>query len=121
MKIFAYRNLNRKGVVWSLKDTKTNLVIDRVNVAYFKNVELKVSEAGRQRVLRNKKKNVHAGVKGQRIKHMPKGMIWVQASYNPYKQKAFTDLNGNEIHKADYAILNVFGLSVAIKKPSEEV
>lgn len=113
MKIFAYRNLNRKGVVWSLKDTKTNLVIDRVEGAYFKDIELKVSEAGRQRVLRQKKKNVHAGVKGNLLKIKPRtNLIWIQVTYNPYKDKSFIDFNGNQVYKAKYACLNSYGLFV---------
>lgn len=110
-KVFAYRNLNHKGVVWSLKDTKTNLVIDRVTVAYFKDAELKISEAGRQRVLKQKNKNVHAGVKGILLKNKPKTKLsWVHASYNPYKNNTFIDWNGNQVYKASYAILNSEGL-----------
>lgn len=112
-KVFAYRNLNRKGVVWSIKDCKTNLVIDRVTEAYFKNVELKVSEAGRQRVLLQKKKNVHAGVKGFRIKDKPCTPVWISVSYNPYKNENFIDCELNPVHEAAYAMLNEQGLWIS--------
>lgn len=112
-KVFAYRNLNRKGVIWSLKDTKTNLVIARVNVAYFKDVELKVSEAGRQRVLKNKKKNVHAGVKGTQLKRKPSNWGWRTVSYNPYKNKTFVDCIGKKVYTAKYAILDEQGLWIS--------
>ncbi len=112
-KVFAYRNLNRKGVVWSIKDCKTNLVIDRVSEAYFKDVELKVSQAGRQRVLKQKKKNVHAGVKGYRLKYVPPISEWVHASYNPYKQKVFMDAYGNPVEKVKYAMLDEEGLWIS--------
>jgi hypothetical protein len=113
-KVFAYRNLNRKGIVWSIKDCKTNLVIDRVCEAYFKDVELKVSEAGRQRVLKQKKKNVHAGVKGYRLKSRPPIEHWVHASYNPYKQENFIDAYGNLVKKVKYAMLDEEGLWISV-------
>ena len=118
-KVFAYRNLNRKGVVWSIKDCKTNLVIDRVGEAYFKDVELKVSQAGRERVLREERKNVHAGVKGIRLKRHPKG-VFERAYYDPYKTDSFIDWHGLSVISAAYAVLNSEGLWIQ-RKPSEEV
>lgn len=112
-KVFAYRNLNRKGVVWSIKDCKTNLVIDRVTEAYFENVELKVSEAGRQRVINQKKKNVHAGVKGFRVKDKPCAPIWISVSYNPYENQSFIDYDLNPVYKAKYAMLDKEGLWIS--------
>jgi hypothetical protein len=108
-KVFSYRNLNRKGVVWSIKDCKTNLVIDRVEKAYFKNVEFKVSEKGRQRVIRDKRKNVHAGVKGTRLKNSPRKVkSWIKVTYNPYKG-SFFNIQGIPVHKAEYAKLDKNG------------
>lgn len=112
-KVFAYRNLNRKGVVWSIKDCKSNLVVDRVEEAYFKNAELKVSEAGRQRVLKQQKKNIHAGVKGTRLKTKPKVSMWIKASYDPYKNKSFIDWYTDPVFKAKYAMLNEKGLWIS--------
>jgi hypothetical protein len=65
MKVFAYFNLHKK--VWSLRgmDGLENGYV----LAHASNVELadctfKVSEAGRQRVIREGCKNVHAGIVG---------------------------------------------------------
>ena len=113
-KVFAYRNLNRKGVVWSIKDCKTNLVVDRVEEAYFKDVELKVSEAGRQRVLKENKKNIHAGVKGVRLKRRPPVSMWIRVSYSPYKNKNFIDSYTDPVNRAKYAMLNSDGLWVSV-------
>ncbi len=105
-KVFCYRNLNRKGVVWSVKDTKTGLVIDRSPVVYIKNAELKVSQAGRKRVLLQKRKNVHAGVKGIRIKSAPK-TGWIRVEYNPYKYESFVSTeNKTPVLNANYVMLN---------------
>jgi hypothetical protein len=112
-KVFAYRNLHRKGVVWSIRDLSLGRVVDRTPVAYFKDVELRVSEAGRQRVLRDKQKNVHAGVKGTRITELPEGLVWFPVSYNPYKAATFIDAAGAPVLRSSYAKLTELGLFVA--------
>lgn len=65
MKVFCYFNLHEK--VWSLKAMEGKYK-GKV-VAHAENVTLaevlpKVSEAGRQRVIKEQKKNVHAGLVG---------------------------------------------------------
>lgn len=114
MKVFSYRNLNRKGVVWSVIDKSTGLVVDRATTVYFSNVELKVSAAGRKRVLAEKRKNVHAGVQGTRLKTHPKNQNWIRVSYNPYKTDQFVDESGNKIYTARYAKLTKNGLYVSV-------
>ena len=109
-KIFAYRNLNQKGVVWSLKDTKTRLVVNRVQQAYFENPKFKVSQAGRIRVLKENRKNVHAGVEGTLLEVTPQVTTWSRARYNPYEYGTFVDENNNPVLEAKYAMLNSTGL-----------
>lgn len=123
-KVFCYRNLNRKGVVWSVRDVKSGLVIDRSHDVYLKNVEMKVSQAGRKRVLKEKRKNVHAGVQGLRLKNKPKNITWIKAIYNPYLYDSFCieEIEWNltiskqpvirKISKADYVFLGKNGLWV---------
>lgn len=50
-----------------------------------------VGEKGRQRVLREKQKNVHAYIKGELLS-IP-GEYAKQATYNPYKYTTFVDLS----------------------------
>jgi hypothetical protein len=114
MRVFAYRNLNRKGVVWSIRSEKTKLVVSRVEKAYFKNATLKVSPAGRARVLKEKRKNVHAGVLGVILKNPPRNKEWVRVSYNPYISGYFTDQSGNAILNVKYAKLTPSGLFVVL-------
>mgnify|MGYP006899584533 CR=1 FL=1 len=112
MKVFSYRNLNRKGIVWSLKCWKTKLVIDRRTLVKFKDAELKVSQAGRRRVLKEKRKNVHAGVQGTVMQRLPANLKWEKAYYNPYETKTFVDSKGKELKFVKYAKLCNTGLWV---------
>lgn len=57
-KIYAYRNLNQK--CWSIK--YRGLVVAHTPTAFMWDVEFVVNEAGRQRVIREGVKNVHAYV-----------------------------------------------------------
>lgn len=112
--VFCYRNLNHKGVVWSVKDIDSGLVVDRSPNVILSNAILKVSQAGRARVILERRKNVHAGVQGRRIKRAPKG-IWVRAEYNPYKHNCFVlSMSGRGIDHALYAKLTPTGLYVML-------
>lgn len=65
MRVFVYFNLHRK--CWSIKaleGERKGRVIGHAHYIDLADVTWKVSEAGRQRVLREKKKNVHAGAVG---------------------------------------------------------
>jgi hypothetical protein len=109
-----------KGVVWSIKSVKTGLVISRSPIVYIKQAKLKVSEAGRMRVLKEKRKNVHAGVEGIVLKSKPKNKLWTRVSYNPYKNKGFTTADGLLIQNATYVILNKNGCFVSMEDMNEK-
>lgn len=65
MKAFIYRNLRYRDThTYSVKDTKSGKVVAHVENLILYRVQFKVSEVGRQRVLRERKKYVHAGVVG---------------------------------------------------------
>jgi hypothetical protein len=111
MKIFAYRNLHyRNQVMWSLRDCKTGLVAFRKPKVYLSKVEFKVSQAGRERVLRERRKNVHAGVQGTLLINPPKGVTWLKARYNPYETSTFVTVDGESLLRAKYAKLDEQGL-----------
>mgnify|MGYP003153599657 CR=1 FL=1 len=95
-RVYVYRNLT-KGC-WSLKSLKTGKVIGHAQSLTLKDTIFKVSEAGRQRVIRNRQKNVHAGIVGTIMapvaredwinsKGVPARKIPV--TYNPYKAPTF--------------------------------
>lgn len=58
----------------------------------------KVSQAGRKRVLKEKRKNVHAFVFGEYIPAFkPAYKYWTKFSYNPYKNKEFITSTGDKL------------------------
>lgn len=115
MNVFCYRNLNRKGVVWSVKNTKSGLVVDRASEVILMDVTLKVSQAGRARVIKNKRRNVHAGVQGKRVKAAPRG-LWRRVTYDPYKNDTFVGwFSKKPVHSAGYAKLTQQGLFVLLE------
>ncbi len=86
-KVFIYFNLRKK--VFSVKALsgchKGKVVLHLPSIA-IKNAEFCVSEKGRQRVIREKQKNIHAGVKGFLMTE-PNDSIDTcntQVTYNPY-------------------------------------
>jgi hypothetical protein len=122
MKVYVYYNLHKHCL--SVKATQgehANLVIAHAKSVQLGDVRFKVSEAGRQRVLREKAKNVHAGLVGelqgidalQWLKEVPRaqapdmGKIRAmlagtstrrslrgqarKATYNPYRFNSFVD------------------------------
>ncbi len=99
-KVFCYRNLNRKGVVYSIKSIKTGLVLDRISFLVLENAQFKVSQSGRQRVILNKKKNVHAGAVGFPMDYCEEWVTsknkWRKVSYNPYKNSFFVYTRTNK-------------------------
>ena len=98
MKVFIYFNLHRKCFsVKALEGTNKGRVVAHVSDAVIHSPTFKVSEAGRQRVLREKKKNVHAGVVGlwfddeynasRTVEHS--AMLGRAVTYNPYRFDSF--------------------------------
>lgn len=110
-KVYVYRNLNRKGVVYSLKSRKTGLVIDRLTNFVLEDCEFKVSQAGRIRVLRNQRKNVHAGIVGTKTNKRLSKTGLVKVYYNPYKTDHFISTKtGKPVTKAKYVIFSEEGV-----------
>lgn len=92
MRVFVYYNLHRNMFsVKALEGEQKGRVIAHRDSVFLEGAVFKVSEAGRQRVIREKRKNVHAGVVG----------IWTpgagnplpntvrEITYNPYKYDSF--------------------------------
>lgn len=91
-KVEVYYNLHRK----CLSVRQSGKVVGHVDSIELHSAEFVVREAGRQRVLREKVKNVHAFVRGYlvQLQHVPNyaGCSGVKsATYNPYKYSKFVD------------------------------
>jgi hypothetical protein len=94
MKVEVYRNLHKN--CWSVRDTKTGRVVDHVPYICVKDAKLVVRPAGRAKVLREQRKNVHAFIRGTAALSLElNGWGLQQISYNPYKNESFilTDTN----------------------------
>ena len=97
-RVMVYRNLTKD--CWSVKSVKSGRVRFHVKVITIVNGQFKVSECGRQRVIREKKKYVHAGVVGD-IGFSPITLDgWTRVRYNPYTTATFVDMDNNPIHEA---------------------
>jgi hypothetical protein len=120
VKVMAYWNLH-KGM-WSVKALEgpdKGRVIMRTEQVLLTDVESKVSEAGRQRVLRERKKNVHAGMVGQLVERTDHRwedfsnavqQVGLQVTYNPYKYTTFVYKNGEvPFDGSFYALLTPWG------------
>lgn len=96
-KVFIYYNLHKK--MFSVKSLKSGLVIDHTLNLTLRNATFKVSEKGRQRVLIERRKNVHAGVVGYIDSEvLVEKLIGLRcATYNPYRFSSFVDKETHEV------------------------
>ncbi|MED3976073.1 hypothetical protein P4639_22005 [Priestia megaterium] len=90
-------------------EKRRTLVVAHCNEIILQNVSFVVRKAGRERVLKERQKNIHAFVKGEFMGEST-GIIDVsgmrEAYYNPFKQDCFTDKEtGEKLIGAELAIL----------------
>lgn len=133
IKVFVYWNV-RQGCFSVKHDGK---VIAHCTRVIMRNVEFKVSEAGRQRVLREMKKNVHAGMVGELVAGdtfdyplksdkvtwaeglgaMSQGITEAgkRVSYNPFKSDTFFTCDDQ---RPIYGARMVYGRASGGPKPS---
>lgn len=88
----VYRNLHNG--LWSVKDKESGLVLGHDDVVVLQDAKFIVKEAGRQRVLREQKKNVHAYVEGILLdpNTVPNDDLRA-VTYNPYCFSSFVSKN----------------------------
>jgi len=108
MKVEIYRNLHKN--CWSVRDNKTGKVIDHVRNIHIKDATLVVRPAGRARVLREGRKNVHAFVKGEvcTVGGVPLNIC--EVVYNPYNHLSFVEkVTGKPVFTATHIFLTSLG------------
>jgi len=110
MKVFVYYNLHKKVFsVKALEGTRKGLVVAHVNEITLHDVQFRVSQAGRARVLKEQRKNVHAGIVGiwdGKVDTVIKDTSDIAVTYNPYKYSSFVYADGEQpIFTADSAYL----------------
>lgn len=101
MRVYVYWNLHRH--LFSVKDCRAGCIHNHARQVIIKNAQFVVSQAGRARVLRERQKNVHAGVRGEmaliEVERPGPGGVgthsggdmrgWTRVTYNPYKYDSF--------------------------------
>lgn len=106
--IRAYFNLHKR--LFSVQEKVNGVwkVMRHVNFLVLKDVKFKVSEAGRQRVLREKRKSVHAYVYGEELtEYEIDSSGHVSIFYDPYKYESFVDEYLKRVDSVDYLIMDV--------------
>ena len=121
MRVQVYRNLNN-GLI-SIQDLSTGLVLGHAYAIDLEDATFIVREAGRQQVIKEKRKNVHAFVRGKVIsmqnfqpykgrslkvnrqsdlQDLQGSNVWTttKVSYNPYKAPHFVTPEGDEVESA---------------------
>ena len=92
-KVFVYKNLHKD--CWSIK--QDGLVKAHTHDLEMWDCSFYVNAKGRAKVLEEKRKNVHAGIKGYIDEHgvsaieYPLRANWSAVTYNPYKYDSFVD------------------------------
>lgn len=125
-KVDVYKNLHNG--LWSVRSRSTGRVIAHVEECTVENAKFVVQPAGRQRVLSQKRKNVHAFVRGDLLSANESSTIavgWCEKSlgiqapqmrgksitYNPYAYGTFVYRDDHSpIREAPYASLSKTGV-----------
>jgi len=118
MRVEVYFNLHRRMYsVRALEGEDKGRVIDHLPECAIRNAKFVVSEAGRQRVLRDGRKNVHAYVRGELVAETRGYISFIGSlarkdgpirvvTYNPYRFDSFFDLDTKEpVYEAEVCLL----------------
>lgn len=105
MSVDVYYNLHKH--TFSIKEK--GRVVAHADTLAISGARFVVQPAGREKVIREGRKNVHAFVRGQldRTRRTPNLTGYRKASYNPYKAPYFVDAEtGDKLTKAESVILH---------------
>lgn len=114
MKVQVYFNLHKR--LFSVRDKSTGRVVQHLDNVWLANVKPIVRPGGRQRVINEGRKNVHAFIEGDLMTSLEVAAIRVSdftarsITYNPYKYDSFRACHDtNEVYTGGgYAWLSVY-------------
>jgi len=86
-KVDVYRCLNRKGFVFSIR--QSGFVVAHAENVTIENVNFIINLAGKKRVIKEQQKNVHAFLRGY-ISNLDTTLTTI-LKYNPYNDLGFND------------------------------
>jgi hypothetical protein len=110
MRVQVYWNIRKR--LWSVRHA--GRVIHRLGVLYLRNCKFTVQQGGRERMVREQVKNIHAFVDGdfdpQILAHVDISDMLrrntLEVTYNPYKHETFVFRDcGTQVFDADLVIL----------------
>lgn len=102
----VYRNLNRK--CWSIRQNQ--LIVAHATTLELADVKPIVSARGRERVVNEGRKNVHAFMEGMLVECDDDYVIVNKVTYNPYKHEGFVNMDGSSYLGSSYMF---FGRSMS--------
>ena len=130
MKCRVYWNLHKK--CWSVQERKSGLVVEHGQYVVMHDVSFVVRKGGRERVLREGRKNVHAFACGtlRRVERETEGRLTPEdllanpyrkeVTYNPWKNESFVwKETGEPVHASSSVILREGRVSAAIHAGGE--
>ena len=112
MKVDVYFNIRTGWLSIRSREKETyGRVVKWVKSILLKNCKFVVSEAGRKRVLREKRKNVHAVVRGETTESYESILVslddGVPVTYNPYRNPTFVRIeDSNPIYESEFVFIN---------------
>jgi hypothetical protein len=114
--IDVYRNLNRKGKWYSVK--QGGLVVAHTKAICVRDASFVVNESGKKRAIETNQRNVHAFIRGyfdvSGMGTSAKGRLPVKITYTPFSEKGFhIKDSGDEIRRARFLIVNEEGVQAS--------
>lgn len=109
VKVGVYFNLHKNCFsVMSREKYNYGKILFHSNHVDLKDVNFKVRQAGRNKVIKEQRKNVHAFCYGKIFINNNNIVMNKAVSYNPYKASHFFSVNDNkQIDKSDYLMMRV--------------
>lgn len=105
----VYRNLSfPAGPVYSIR--QGGKVVAHARTIYLKDATFVVHEAGRQRVLEERRKNVHAWIRGRLLPEWIGTRPRTKVFYNPYEAGHFFDQKGYHLVGAERVVVDSGGV-----------
>lgn len=116
-RVHVYRNVNKPGTTYSIRDKKTGLVLGHARNILLNNCIFVVNQVGRQRVVETKRKRIHAWVEGHfGVIHAAHDDLFSKepiVKYDPYKNESFIyEDNGEPIRSSSVVYINERGVFV---------
>ena len=123
MKVEVYFNLHKK--LFSVRQCSTGRVILHTKGVHLLNPVFVVREAGRQRVLRERKKNVHAFVRGE-VTYFddfnPEILDVDIVGYNPYRAATFVSAHDTSpVRTAKRAVLELLPIGDIVGRKTKHI